>query len=310
MALNQTDLKNVIRPTLSPKEDPIDTIYEFDPEHVNLPTFDGENRTVGFGTTGLDLDDETSIRGLDVNEVKTYLDKLNFTPYINEYYDCEDRAFWGMVHVRQSFRGSAVGVISGKMSGKDHAMIILWHKVGNYWIPEYYDPEKGGLIKENELRPNKTPFDELKSIISVPTGPAKTPPCDLIDPLDGLLIYDEKRMIYRSSTIFNYLKYGLYNKKKTYACGEDHEVRIKKDKKRYKRDYDLPLWAFAHCRRDFPGAPIGVAIGTCVDGESDSVLILWHHENDQPDDTKNLVYRYWDLVEDETVQFKPTMIFV
>lgn len=323
MTLDQTDLTK-ISAVLTPRENPIDTI-KYPGEGIpadSLPKTGETSRMkrTGTGTTGLD---EGFIRVPPINEVETYLNGLDFNDYVSEYYDCDDRAFWGVAHVRARFYGCPVGVISGTCSvgdtaGERHAMIILWEKIGNAHIPRYYSPlpvgggSYEGLIAESSYSPAKYPFSEVKSIISFPPGPATMTPVDELELLDGVLIYDENRMIYRSDTVFNYLKQGLYYKGKAYACDEDHNPSNPLDKGTYWTNYDRALWAFAHARHDYPGIPLGVALGSHVDGISDSVLILWHNNTNQEND-RDLVFKYWDpdpSKKDVVSNFRPTMIFV
>lgn len=276
-------------------------------EFIEFPT----DRIVGYGTTG--LADEGKI-GQSIGEVETYLSEINFGPDIKELYDCEDRAFWGMAHIRRHYRGFPVGVISGVMSGKKHAIIVTCHKVGDRWIQNYYDPGVGkGNGRSIKLPPNRTTpcdNDKPKSIISFPIADKnkpQEPPFDRVERLNGLLIYDKKWLIYRSSDIFDYLEHKGWEE-----CSENHTIFNLADGWDYFVDYDRPLEIYAHVRRAFPGAPIGVAIGKHINGISDSVNILWHHENDRPSENK-IVYSYWDpdpRLNQHVVKFIPEMIFV
>lgn len=321
MTLDQNDLRKITAEGIVPRETPIDTI-KYPGEGLpasSLPKTGPTSRMLrkGNGTTGFD---GNFVRGTDINLVTRFLDGLNFQPYVNEYYDCEDRAFWGTAHIRNKFIGYPVGVISGKCSagetsGEDHAMIILWQSIGNQYKPIYYSPlplgnRHEGVIPESMYSPSKYPFSEVKSIVSFPPGPASISPVDELELLDGVLIYDENRMIYRSDTVFNYLDNSLYKTGKTYACGEDHRPHNPADSGIYWKNYDRCLWAFAHARRDFPGIPLGLAMGSHVDGISDSVLILWHNSTNQ--ENGDLVFKYWDPARKPGLvsNFRPKMIFV
>ena len=175
------------------------------------------------GVLGIDTR-EDFMETYDVNTVIQYLGNLDFDTHIPEYYDCEDRAFWGVAHARYRFPGLPIGVVSGHTSqnhpipNQDHAVIVMWQSVGRdnqgkaILKPILYDPLPNLPTGYNRLVDN---FATVKSVIGFPVG-------DNIPPIEGrelvplnntAIVFDIKRIIYPLHTddemgIMDYLKNG------------------------------------------------------------------------------------------------------
>jgi len=311
--------------------DPIDTRTLTADSEMPIGIGGGNMETSAMGTTGLNTDRKvmkTHTIDLDpiqfpnippTNTVVGYLKSLDFDRYVEDFYDCEDIAFWGMAHARHRFPGCPIGVASGTApdghpyAGQRHAVIIVFHSVGGkiqpgiFWEPR--GPSGQPIGKIDDLR-------ALKSVVSFPIGAGKgpdtVPPLDTLERLDDqVLLFDETRMIYPLQNVLDYLKKECSKRVGQFRCDENHKIfgPARDDFNGKWRHYDQALWAFAHVRRDFPGCPICVAIGDRVDGKSFSVVVIWYCEGDK--EGADLKYMYWDPDPDvnKKVDFKPKMIF-
>ena len=181
---------------------------------------DGPNGLTGtgFGTNGLDTDNSIG-KSYDINvDLMPHLGRLNYSAYISEYYDCEDRAIWGMAHLRRRFPGCRVGVASGiappghpSFADKPHAVNVLWYYGNAGFEPLYFDPVAG--------RVNPPGLNNIASVIAFPTGAG----ADTVTPLVGMhrlndetLLYDKERLIYPlrdpNKGILDYLEQRVYDR--------------------------------------------------------------------------------------------------
>lgn len=261
----------------------------------------------GSGTTGLKTSTAINlIDSFDINEdLIKFLESLNFGKYIPEFYDCEDRALWGMAHLRHMFPGAPIGVASGiaaegPVEGQRHAVIILWNRASGGKIePAFWDPlpSHQGLVK----------FGNVKSIFTFPPSdkPENTP---LVTRSlnNKMLVYDEKRVVYPKGDIMNYLINAPYESECENA--KAHSIPSPTIFKDHWSSHDKALWAFVHARRDFAGCPVGIAKGNKVDGRSSWTVIIYFRENDAEDG--KLMHTYWDPRTNSEVKFNPTTIVI
>jgi hypothetical protein len=261
---------------------------------------------IGAGATGLNTG--TVMQPYNLEDVKKELKKLNFGNFIKVYYDCEDRAFWGLAHLRHNLPGIPAGIASGfavegpvsELPDKSHAVLIIWYRDGGELKSIYYDPlpEYQGEVK----------FDP-RIFISFPIGlqgdPMPSPvPSNYHYINNNLVIFDESRMVYElrrgdQKGLLDYLERGEYET----ACKESHKILLNENEfGSLWRDYDRSLWAFSHIRRAYPGCMAGIAVGNPIDGRSFSTVILWD---------KDLTNRYWDpWTTKEVKKFTPMKVFV
>ncbi len=262
--------------------------------------------SVGGGTTGL-MEGRTTLNRIDDYDINVHVIKnlhgLNFAKYVPEFYDCEDRAFWGMAHLRHFLPGVPIGVASGvaqdgPIAGKPHAVIIIWRRgPGGDIVPEFWDPlpEHQGLVG----------FGGIQSIVAFPAdvGKINTPP--IVNSLNGsMLVYDRKRVAYRREDLLNYLRTAPYEKNCVNA--KLHQKSSESDFNSWWSRSDRALWAFVHARRDYPGCPVGVAKGNKVSGDSTWLVTVFYKN-----DTGDLEWTYFDPKSSTEVKnFNPTMIFI
>lgn len=292
--------KDMISP-MSPVANPIKAIGLTKDE--DMPQGTGKQmETTGMGTTGLDTH-ESVMMMRNVDDVVTFLSGLDYGTYIEEYYDCEDRAFWAMAHARHRYPGFPIGVASGKattgrFAGKEHAVVVLWYEGGGLKT-KYWDPD------------GKTEIDPLSDVMSITSYPIgykedTTPPVNEYKRLnDEVLLFDPTRLIYPlkgDKGLLNYLKKMPYDD----VCAADHKIYAQKVFDRFWKSYDAALWAFIHVRRAYVGCPVGVAIG-----KPHTAVVIWYNENDQEDG--DLKHMFWDPLnprKDDFPGFTPSMIFV
>jgi len=245
------------------------------------------------GNTGIDID---SSLPWNEDDIIAYLKKINYGEYISTIWDCEDRAFWGVAHVRRRFSGCPIGIASGKakIGGAEvqHAVIILWCPDEHGKISEssryiYFDPDKNSPIDEASFTPELiVPFSVDKT-----RSKQKIPPLNgagFEKPLEGVyFIWDYH---HDWSIDINKVKQYVieqenlkFSEKYKSGCeelaaggqGSQEEVHKVMDKiaasSLWSKE-DRALWAFAHVRRKFKGFPIGMALSN-----DDAVLILWEN---------------------------------
>ncbi|VVB66972.1 Uncharacterised protein [uncultured archaeon] len=287
------EINNNMRPIIQPT-DTWNTILSVE----GLPT-------IGAGATGLNTG--IIMHPYPIEIVEDELKKLNYGKYIKEFYDCEDRAFWGVMHLRHKFPGVPVGVVSGQavegpvseMADRSHAVILLWYRERGELKYVFWDPlpEHQGEIK----------FDP-SIFITFPIGKPEIPmvnpvPTDYYRINNNTVVFDQRRMVYELRTedkkgLLDYLERGDHDT----ACKESHEIFNQPDFPENWRDYDKASWPFVHVRRAYPGCPVGVAIGNPVTGKSYSSVILWD---------KDSKLHYWDpITKKEESKFKPRIAFV
>jgi hypothetical protein len=266
------------------------------------------------GVTGLDTQ-YPQLYDINVDLIPV-LEKLDYSKYFEELMDCEDRAFWGMAHLRHECPGCLVGVVSGKAQylpddlfpNKDHAVIILWRKLGNELAPIFFDP-LGALPNPVVQNPVNFNSADIYSIVSFPVGKPGVP--DTVKPIVGgparlpsnsALLYDKNRLIYAKDDLMDY----LMNKPYEQNCPnkEFHKMGDEEFFNDNFLDYDRALFAMVHARRGFIGVPLGIALGNKIDGESTCVVIFWHQEG------ADLKPSYYDPITNKEVKFTPSMIFV
>lgn len=276
----------------------------------------GSFRPEEVATTGMNTD-VTEMREYEANSVLDYMKSLTYGKYILEYYDCEDRAFWGMSHALLKFPGTPIGVASGyavegsvaELPDTRHAVIIVWYTKDSKLEYAFWDPmpQLQRLVE----------FKDVKSIIAAPIG-NNSPPFQFninLLPDKRFIVFDEKRQIYPESEIRDFLtgaekvqvgEVFYYD----YPCHENHDVERVKTFENNWTTYELVLWAFAHLRRSLPGVPAGVAIGDPVrnEGASRHTIVFWHRENDDP--ARAPMPKFWDPYVNKIVRFNPKKIFV
>lgn len=226
-------------------------------------------------------------------EVFNYLRSLNHTFHVDNYYDCEDRAFWTMAHVRNKFPNFPIGIISGKVkyvNNQEHALIVLWYKKGPELHYSYWDPKKPGFVPIDSIEPGN-----IKAVIAFPLGLDKVAPIPgTLPSLRGkVLIFDNKRLIYHLDDISEYLVNEIEKKN----CVDDKDY------------YDRALWTFVHVRRYFAGCLYGFAIGIRDGGTSYENIFLYK-------DGEDWKKKYWNPCADggngkfEESDMEPKMVFI
>ncbi|MDD4651362.1 MAG: hypothetical protein PHQ34_03940 [Methanothrix sp.] len=264
-----------------------------------------ENSTIDIESFPLKIGTAEGNTGLDINlsmpwnedDIIAYLKIVDYGQYIPTIWDCEDRSFWGVAHVRHRFSGCPIGVASGKAkrNGKEvqHAVIILWCPDEHGKISEssryiYFDPDTKGVISEASFTPE----------LIVPFSVDKTRSKQTIPPLNGAGFEKPLNNVY---FIFDYhhewsfdinkiIQYVIeqehlkFSEKYRSGCEElavggqgtqeVHKVIDKIAASSLWSKEDRALWAFAHVRRKFKGFPIGMALSN-----DDAVLILWENPN-------------------------------
>lgn len=228
----------------------------------------------------------------DPSDVLHYLHSLDYGKHVDNLYDCEDRAFWGIAHARSRFPGQpmavAIGnVVGGPFDGQNHAVIAFWAKDKGLYKNFYFDPEgkvswvpkvKGGLVN----------FD-TKILIPYPvyrpnSGSGKQrdlPPFDQFTWKSGAVILDRSYKLFDASSIKKMMDF-LRNKR--YGITEipiDSNLSSLFSSLWENSIEDRVLWAFAHARREFIGYAIGMAFGTIVKNRSDyASLVLWDNQGE------------------------------
>jgi len=264
-------------------------------------------------TTGLN---ESKISPSDPREVLKYLNLVNYGTHVADFYDCEDRAFWGVVHARRRFPGVAIGVAEGKaiqgpqgVPGQDHAVIILWYKndKGEY-EHLFYEPLLKSVVDFPPVR-----------VTSFPSNTSKPDERDTIAPLNKFtrvnqrtIRYDRRRLVYPARTndqkgVLDYLDSELFEKECVNLA--EHSISDSTGFDLYWSNTDRALWSFVHVRRAYPGCPIGVAIGEPANiGGSVAVNVIWFRDQDQPNARIKMIY--WDpAAKPHIVQFTPRVTF-
>jgi len=296
--------KKEIMEMMNPPIEPDDTMTAL----TRLPG--GVDISQPVGSTGLHTDPRR-IAKYNINDLERYLVNIDFTKHIPNYYDCEDRAFWGIAHLRHAFPGCPVGVASGyalegpvaSQSDKAHAVIILWYIENDKFNYVFWDPLPGCQLEIKRFN--------SQIVIAFPMGlnqpsssdpaPLRTVPVSsrLLPNPQGIpiVIFDDKRMIYKFNTpdekgLLDYLKKAKYENE----CVDfsEHTIRdptaFYEEPNRKWRHYDQALWAFAHVRRSYPGCPVGLAINRHK--EPFSALVIWRPQggvvywNPDPDPNK------------------------
>jgi hypothetical protein len=270
------------------------------------------------GNTGLDID---SSLPWNEGDVIAYLKRLDYGAYIPTIWDCEDRAFWGVAHVRHRFSGCPIGIASGKakIGGEEvqHAVIILWCPDEHGKISEssryiYFDPDKNSEIDKTSFTPELiVPFSVNKTKLK-----QKIPPLNdagFEKPLDGVyFIWDYHHdWSFNINEVTQYVigqeKLKFSEKYKSgceeFAAGcqghqEDvHKVMDKNAAKMFWSKEDRAFWAFAHVRRKFKGFPVGMALSN-----DDAVLILWEKPSSK--------WVYLHLNDGIIANFSPRLVWV
>ncbi len=262
------------------------------------------------GTTGLDLDIAKPYRE---KMIQKFLGLLDYNSYVPEYYDCEDRALWGMAHVRQKFIGCPIGIVDGiaeypELSDRQHAIIVFWYEAATETGYEYryklWDPlpKSGTSIGEITLDP-KSGFHSPQKVIAFPIGNGQVDVPFIKDffrnslwPTDikFSVQFDNKYLEYPLRTyvdektgkrigpgMLEYLEDELYEKDGPFQC-----IELKRRPEAHKpfdpgadialTDHDKALIDFVHLRRAYPGCKTGLAIGKPKgDGKSSAVIAIW-----------------------------------
>jgi hypothetical protein len=148
----------------------------------------------------------------------TLLGSLDYGTRDGEFYDCEDRALWGIAHVRHWFPGVPVGLaagdvhLGGALEGA-HACIVVWYLEGNETKHTYFDQERRQEIKEEFGKSDK----DLVLVIGFPaenSGQGFRP-----DPMidkhrifeKNIVILDRTHKFYPKADIINYLSQKDYD---------------------------------------------------------------------------------------------------
>jgi len=275
-------------------------------------------------TTGLN---EGKIFPMAKDRVIEYLSKLNYGVHWPEFWDCEDRAFYGVAHARRMFPGIPIGVaegiaLEGPAEGQDHAVIILWYKNGKDTLDHtFFEPLLKNNKKFGEVKFPKTYPSPPVRITAFPSDTKRPDIKDTIPPLnkytrlkDRSVAFDNKRLLYRTRTddglgILDYLENKIYEKE----CPDiaNHTVANQAALDLFWKDADKALWSCVHVRRAYPGMPIGVAIGKPVEGDATAVNILWYREGDKENGAIKMLY--WDPQEGDKgaiVKFEPRVTFM
>jgi hypothetical protein len=264
-------------------------------------------------TTGLNLSKSndgkySKIWFRDPNKIMDYLDTLTYEPFSlgnipedQDAWDCEDRAYWGIAHVRFKYPGFPIGVAEGKNDkGQDHAVIILWYQKDDKSLDYlYYDPTKQVPSKRRLGKNFGVPY-RITAFPVAPKGQKEAVPPQLEnDSKESIyghhITLDDYWFIYPLRTkdkkgILDFLEGGLYNTlcidRNKHRTDNDGEMRL------WGTNTDYALWVLAHLRRHYPGCAVGVAIGQPVGGKGKSVNVLWYREGDTEEG--KISKKFWD----------------
>lgn len=225
-------------------------------------------RSVRNMTLGLSIE-KVAPNGPSIADIITEIKKMDFgrTTQADDKWDCEERAIWGMFHIRHKFPGCPVGIAEGKatvgsINNLDHAVLVLWDKEFKH---QFVDPAQVGKA---------VTFSEIVRIFALPTAADNQP--DAVELLKKLNLprlkdnqyinHDAKYWIYPKTTdarngVIDYLWNAFYEK----DCPNIDKSAAAHDEvgdTSYWKAADTAFWAFAHVRRVFEGCAIGVAFGT------------------------------------------------
>lgn len=249
------------------------------------------------GTTGMWGDRITPEGSFSVIR---YLENLPWDPYQFDFWDCEDRAFWGIANARCQFKGIPMGAaigtaIEGNFPDKSnigHALIVFWKQVEDTFQPVYFDPAEG-LRREVQFDPKIIiPFpiyrpNDNKSVRR------ELPPFENVPYIqEGCFALDNDYSIIDIAPIEAYLTSFT-------RCIDSPDPLV------YRFREDRAFWAFIHACRQFKGSPIGFAVGKATQGKfqgkDNGVVVLW-----KDCDT----YVFWDVDDNKEVSFEPRIVIV
>jgi hypothetical protein len=305
------DAKKAIK-GLNPLGDPIGLIDFKKPGYINKPNpINNANENVA---TGLSTKN-TSIYYVNEKYINEDLKVLHYREkqHVDLYYDCDDRALWGIAHLRHKYPGVPIGIASGaRKVGEPHAVIVFWDDNGPG--PYYWDPNKQGIVAGPKKDGWKDYYKDLWSVIAFPLG---TMP-DIKDPFNKFgpppfknlgYFFDENYLVYKWSDLKDYLAKKMYEDNCEDQAFHKEIYKPEFEPGGHWKDYDRALWVLVHMRRGYPGCAAGIAIGQKVAGKSSAVVIIWQFEND--DSKSNPVAKeiYWDpKTFDLRTDFKPESI--
>ncbi len=215
------------------------------------------------------------------------LQDLTYDPYQTEYYDCEDRAFWGLAHIRSKFpaipAAVAIGIaVDSPFTGQPHAVIAFWTFKNNKYEVNFYDPEvkNSDRAKVGDL----VKFD-TKMVVSYPVyrpnfgfgHQEELPPFEKFVYTNGAMVLDRNYDLIdpeSSKKIMDYLGNKRYGDSPT---PDDPNLMGLFHTHRENIIEDRVLWAWVNARREFKRRAIGMAFGTtALDRFDYAVLVLWN----------------------------------
>lgn len=234
------------------------------------------------------------------SKIIDYLKEIDYGDYEAEIYDCEDRAFWGIAHVRHMYPGFPIGMAQGKAqppyyNNEDHALIILWYRIGRISKYTYFDQES-----LEEIAPSDGIFGKdqefLDIVIGFPddkTGKGFKPlPFPSLTQIKGRksIGLDFVHEFYPKEDLIDYLVNQTYEK---HCLGIAPDGKLMSHGTMDPLNFDVywksnpddkALWAYAHLKRKFLGAPVGLALGN-----KNSTIFIIYKDNGKQQTV------YWDF---------------
>jgi len=237
-----------------------------------------------------------------IEDVKEFMKKLVMPAYIDQFWDCEDMAFYAIAKARCRYpcmpMGIAVGVI--KDTTENHALVILWDK--NFSRAEYYDPQRKDTMDFNAKVIIPFPCHGKRSAGNIPGT--------------GALSFLDKGGAFCFDSYYDFSSEKIVKAKEFLKKGglEECEEKTMKEccppsvyKKSYSECDRMVSW-FINFRKeeDLRGAPIGIAFGRWKDAIDQAYLCFWEDSDQRPS--------YWSpnarVPKDQETNFKPNIIIV
>jgi len=227
------------------------------------------------------------------NDVVNYLQSLDYGSHVDNVYDCEDRAFWGIAHARSRFPGqpmaAAIGkAVGGPFDGQNHAVIAFWAKDRNIYKNFYFDPEVK-VSGSAKVKGDLVNFD-TKILVPFPMWRknSKSGKQEELPPFNkGFSYQSGAAVLDRSYTLFNadsHNKMMDFLEKKSYGMPKgpsDPDLSSLFDTHWMKIVEDRVLWVFVHARRKFKGYATGMAFGSMARDNADyALLVIWNDKGE------------------------------
>jgi len=273
------------------------------------------------GTTGMLY---SAMHSHNPNDVMDFIIKeaANYPKYKATIWDCEDHAFLAAADIRCRFPGQPIAIAIGTATepkaliGVSHAVNYLWfeRKEGDKSI---WDTVK--ILDTTLPRPGFVGSFNPTLVIPIPVSGTSNhkdlPPFErfAFQPTAAFRLDASYNFTLIESKVIpaleqkpkpDYLR-CLKPPQNVYRSDASWDDLRKNSELRTYRD--VVFHAFAHIRKEFMGAPVGIAFGTETETNKDSaMLILWSNQNK---------FDYWDYQEgkylaETGVKFKPRIAIV